>query len=451
MKSLFLRMFLWFCGGTMLVALGAVAVYRLSTPERAPFAWPRIGRGAIVSAGRVAADAYERGGTPELAHYLESLARDTGIRAMLLNAAGQILAGDGIDTNDLGDLMPRPGRQLTFRVDENLAALQLTGRGGASYTFAAILPPRERLRYWWWTGVGAFILTGALLCYLLARQSTAPVIHIRDLTSRFAGGDLTARITMPGVLKRRDEIGGLAGDFNLMAARIESLMKAQRRLIADVSHELRSPITRLRLAVGLLRRNLDTASRQSLTRMELEIERLDALIAQLLTLSRMESLDQLPPTESFDLRVLVREIACDADFEAGGLDRSVSVLECEYCSIRGARDLIRSAVENVVRNALKYTEPKTEVLIRLLNTNDRGTAAIIVEDQGPGVPTEALGHMFEPFYRVDEARDRRSGGAGLGLAIAKQIVTVHGGTIRAANREAGGLEVSILLPAEKLA
>ena len=447
MKSLFLRMFLWFCGGTLLVALGVVAVYRLSNPDRAPFAWPRIGRGAIVAAGRVAVDAYELGGVPELARYLDSLQRDTGLRAALLDAAGKQLAGEGIDTNALGDLTPEPGRRLKIRVADALAGFRLKGRNGASYTFAAILPLRERLRLWWWTTVGAFILTGGIFCYLLARHTTAPVVQIRAFTSRFAGGDLAARITLPAVLKRRDEIGGLAGDFNLMAARIENLMKAQRRLIADVSHELRSPITRLGLAVGLLRRSLEPASRPSLVRMEREIQRLDALIAQLLTLSRMESLDQPPPMESFDLRTLVHEIACDADFEANSMDRSVRLIQCEYCSVRGARDLIRSAVENVVRNALKYTDPKTGVSIRLLHPPDGHSVAIVVEDCGPGVPNEALDHMFEPFYRVDEARDRRSGGAGLGLAIAKQIVTLHHGTVRAANRDAGGLEVWITLPA----
>ncbi len=248
------------------------------------------------------------------------------------------------------------------------------------------------------------------------------------------------------MLQRHDEIGGLARDFNQMASRIETLMKAQKRLIADVSHELRSPITRLSLAIGLMKRRGECDSRVSMSRMEREVERLDALIAQLLTLSRLECLGQPPPMEPIELNSLVQEIAMDADFEATNMDRGVRLLECAACSVRGVRDLVHSAVENVVRNALRYTDPNTQVDIRLLRANGNETATIVVEDHGPGVPAHALDHMFEPFYRVDDARDRRSGGAGLGLAITQQIVMLHGGSVQAANREAGGLEMRITLP-----
>jgi two-component system sensor histidine kinase CpxA len=231
-----------------------------------------------------------------------------------------------------------------------------------------------------------------------------------------------------------------------MASRIETLLQAQRRLIADVSHELRSPITRLSLALGLMRRHRDGDPRTSLARMEREVERLNTLIGQLLTLSRLESLDQPPPMESMDLEALVQEVAADADFEATHMHRSVRLVESHPCSMRGARDLLRSAIENVVRNALKYTPPDGQVLIRLLSGPANGAAHIVVEDHGPGIPADALQHVFEPFYRVDEARDRRSGGVGLGLAIARQIVTLHGGSIGAINREAGGLEMRITLP-----
>jgi two-component system sensor histidine kinase CpxA len=180
--------------------------------------------------------------------------------------------------------------------------------------------------------------------------------------------------------------------------------------------------------------------------MEREVERLNALITQLLTLSRLEALDQPPPMESIDLIALVREVAADADFEATSVNRGVRLEASEPCEVKGARDLLRSAIENVVRNALRYTVPESEVLIRLARTAGGQTVTLIVEDHGPGVPPEALEHMFEPFYRVDEARDRRSGGTGLGLAIAHHIVTVHGGSVSAANRSGEGLEMRISLP-----
>jgi two-component system sensor histidine kinase CpxA len=180
--------------------------------------------------------------------------------------------------------------------------------------------------------------------------------------------------------------------------------------------------------------------------MEREVERLDTLIAQLLTLSRLESLTQPPHMETLDLSALLKEVSADADFEAASMDRSLRILECVECRMFGARDLIRSALENVVRNALKYSYPNTGVIVRLIRDDGYGTAMIIVQDEGPGVPAETLSHIFEPFYRVDEARDRQSGGTGLGLAITHRIILLHGGSVSAANRETGGLEVRITLP-----
>jgi two-component system sensor histidine kinase CpxA len=437
-------MFLWFCAAHAILTCAIVIGYLLSNPDQLPFTWPRVGRGAIVSSGRIAVETYERGGQPELARYLGTLAQDTGLKGHLFDALNREVSGSEAGMGNPGDLTAYPEGQLTLRVRERLAVIRLRGGSGRSYVFVTTVPPRDGSGFWSRTFLVSLAVTGALLCYLLARYVTAPVVHLREWTSRFSRGDLTARITLPGVLKRKDEIGGLACDFNRMASRIETLMKAQQRLIADVSHELRSPITRLSLALGLVRREKQGGQQMSLARMEREVERLNALISQLLTLSRLESMDHPPPMETFDLSALIKEIASDADFEAVSLNRGVQLAGCDACSISGARDLIRSAVENVVRNAVKYTSPNTEVLIRLVHSGD--TATIVVEDHGPGAPAEALEHIFEPFYRVEEARDRRSGGAGLGLAITHQIVTLHGGSVRAANREAGGLELRITLP-----
>jgi two-component system sensor histidine kinase CpxA len=295
--------------------------------------------------------------------------------------------------------------------------------------------------------LGTFILVGCLLCYALARHVSTPVVHLRAVASRFSQGELGARISADSVLRRKDEIGGLARDFNRMASRIETLLKAQQRLMADVSHELRSPITRLHLALELIRRPAGDPG-ASLARMEREVERLNALIGQLLTLSRLECLDQPPPMEKFGLSALVQEIAEDADFEATSLDRGVRLVECAACSMVGARDLVRSAIENVVRNAVRYTQPGTSVLIRLTRIRENRTTTVVVEDQGPGIPERALAHVFEPFYRVDEARERHTGGAGLGLAITQQVVKVHGGEVAAANRVEGGLELRLTFPME---
>jgi two-component system sensor histidine kinase CpxA len=444
-KSLFLKMFLGFCAANALL-LGAILLgYEIANPDQLPFSWPGVGKGAVVSAARTAIETYERGGPAQLAQYLETLERDTGLQADLFDSSRHNLAGLSHGSSPPDDAEEYRDGQLVIRRRGRSAIVKLSGRGDRSYSFVAIVPRREPSGFWSRTFVVLLILTGAVLCYMLARYITAPVAHLRAATARLSKGDLGVRISLASVLRRKDEIGGLAIDFNRMAERIETLMKAQQRLIADVSHELRSPITRLSLAVGLVRRNKEAGLSVPLARMEREVERLNSLIGQLLTLSRLESADKSPPMEILDLGALVREISADADFEAASTNRGVQLVECAACSILGARDLIRSAVENVVRNALKYTDPNTEVLVKLLRVN-QGNVDIIVQDHGPGVPAQALVHIFEPFYRVDDARDRGSGGAGLGLAITHQIVRLHGGSVQAMNKEAGGLELRVTLP-----
>lgn len=446
MKTLFLRMFLWFCAANAILIAALVIGYGVSNPDQLPFTWPRVGKGAVVSAAHVAAQAYEQGGQKELARYLKSLAQDTGLEGTLFDSSGRDLSGDRPDITIPPEVWSRPTGELLLHATKRLAAIRITTDIARSYTFVARVPRREPTGFWSRMFIAAFIVTGAVLCYLLARNITMPVVQLRTLAARFSGGDFSARMTLQNVLGRKDEIGGLARDFNLMASRIELLLNAQHRLIADVSHELRSPITRLRLALGLARRRKEMDSGTSLARMEREVERLDILISQLLTLSRLESLSQPPHMETLDLSTLVKEVSADADFEAASMDRNVQLLECVECRISGASDLIRSAVENVVRNALKYSYPNTAVIIRLLHEERHETAVILVQDEGPGVPTEMLSHIFEPFYRVDEARDRQSGGTGLGLAITYRIIHLHGGSITAVNRETGGLEVRMILP-----
>jgi signal transduction histidine kinase len=443
MKSLFLQMFLWFCAANAILIAAVLIGYETTNPDQLPFSWPHVGKGAVVSAARTAIDAYERGGSVQLAQYLGMLEQDTGLEADLFDASNHSLGGRSLGPGAPTNQSTYRGGELAIRIRGRSAAVRLSGRGNRSYFFVAIIPRREPSGFWSRAFLALLILTGALLCYLQARYITTPLVHLRATTSKFSHGYLGARIALPSVLRRKDEIGGLAIDFNQMAERIETLMKAQQRLIADVSHELRSPITRLSLALGLVRRNKETGMGAPLARMEREVERLNTLIAQLLTLSRLESVDRPTPTEILDLSALVREVSADADFEAASTNRGVQLVEC---SLLGARDLIRSAVENVVRNAVKYTGTNTEVLVRLLRVNN-GNAEISVQDHGPGAPAQALAHIFEPFYRVDDVRDRGSRGAGLGLAITQQIVRLHGGSVHAMNREAGGLEFRITLPA----
>jgi two-component system sensor histidine kinase CpxA len=455
MKSLFLRIFLWFSASTLLLILVGATALVVNSPGAFSTGWQQLGRGAIRSVGHTAAQLYEEGGTAELENYVRGLTQDTGMLVALVDSTGRALGGSQFTPEPAVEakLTASPEEGVVVMPLYRVAGIRLRGPSGMRYEFVMTIParPGERGRVF----VIAFLLMGGVLCFLLARHLTSPMIQLRALTSRFSQGDLTARIASPELLQRRDEIGGLARDFNQMAGRIENLLKAQHRLLADVSHELRSPLTRLSLALGLMKRRVSFTGQVPLrvnsdpphvARMEREVERLNHLIGQLLTLSRLENLDHSPQMEPIDLSALVQEIAVDADFEAASMDRSVRLAECAACTMRGARDLMRSAVENVVRNALKYTRPGTQVRVRLARANGSGMATIVVEDEGPGVPAKDLAHVFEPFYRVDEARDRQSGGAGLGLAITHQVVSLHGGSVSAANREGGGLELRLTLP-----
>lgn len=311
---------------------------------------------------------------------------------------------------------------------------------------AARMPPRpvdllEPGALWWRLGLMA-LLVGAL-CLWLAHGLAAPLGALRGTVRRLAGGDLTARAG-PSLTRRRDEVGELAREFDAMAGRLEALVAAQRRLVRDVSHELRSPLARLAVALELARQKGGAPVAEALGRIEREAARLEELIAQLLTLSRLEATDAPPSREPVAMDQLLRQVAEDAAFEAAS--RSVQVMvEGAPAVVMGDAELLRRAVDNVVRNAIAFTPSGSRVDVRL--TAEDGEVVVRVRDAGEGVPEPMLGAIFEPFVRVESARERRGGGAGLGLAIAAQAVRLHGGRIAAANFPGGGLEVTLRLPA----
>jgi two-component system sensor histidine kinase CpxA len=233
-----------------------------------------------------------------------------------------------------------------------------------------------------------------------------------------------------------------------MAVQIESLMCAQKRLISDVSHEFRSPLTRMYLAAELIRKVNHPAVKTAIARIEQEIERLNGMISNLLTLSKIDACESLADNKTIDVAGLLRTIVDDADFEAHDHNCRVILSGSEDCSTIGNPDLLRSAVENVVRNAIRYTAQQTEVEVRLTceTYGAASEATISVRDHGPGVPESSLDELFRPFFRLDESRERSTGGVGLGLAIAQRAVKLHGGEIRAQNCAGRGLEVIITFP-----
>jgi two-component system sensor histidine kinase CpxA len=315
-------------------------------------------------------------------------------------------------------------------------------------------------------GITIAVISSGLMCYLLAWSMTSPVTRLRKAAQSLAAGDLSARTGAP-MGGRRDEMSELMRDFDRMAERIEVLVDSQSRLLKDVSHELRSPLARLSVALGLARQRAASEVdpevapelESSLNRIELEADRLNQLIQRLLTISRLESgTDGIRKTR-LSLRELVEQVARDAEYENPG--RACLVTSpvdppadpADEFLVEADPDLLRSAVENVVRNATRYTAEGTTVEVRLERQQSANGEEVVVRvlDSGPGVPDEALQKIFEPFYRLDDARNRQTGGAGLGLSIADRAIRLHGGQLRASNRKEGGLQVEIRIPAGRSA
>ncbi len=296
------------------------------------------------------------------------------------------------------------------------------------------LPPSP-----WWpivVGLVASVLFSALLAWYLSK----PIRSLRWALGAVAEGQLDARVR-PLLGSRRDDVADLAEDFDRMARQVQALIGSQRRLLHDVSHELRSPLARLQAAIGLVRQDparLDA----TLGRIEREAVRLDELVGQLLTLARLDSGRSDAPRESVDLIDLAAAIADDARFEARALGREVNFEGPGEAETMVWGELIQRAFENVIRNAVKYTADGSCVEVRALREGD--VFVLRVGDRGPGVPAAELGLMFEPFYRAGNVGG--ADGFGLGLAIARRAVLVHGGTIVAVNRDGGGLMVEIRLP-----
>jgi two-component system sensor histidine kinase CpxA len=252
-------------------------------------------------------------------------------------------------------------------------------------------------------------LIGSFFCYLLARYLANPIVKLRGVTQELSNGNLSARVD-DQLLKRRDEIGYLGEDFNQMATHIESLVDAQRRLLTDISHELRSPLARQSVALALARRRGNAEVIPALERIDREAKRMNQMIGQLLDLSRVENGTDALETTRIDLTQLVKEISEDADYEARENDRAVQLIASEQCVTNGVVELLASAIENVVRNGVRHTAPATTVDIALKRVERNGSSAalISVRDHGRGVSEKALADIFRPFYRVEEALHKKS-------------------------------------------
>lgn len=288
-------------------------------------------------------------------------------------------------------------------------------------------------------------LISALVSFFLARSLTAPLEALRTATRRIASGDLDARVaeTTP---QRRDEFGQLGADFNQMAARLQTMQQASRRLLRDVSHELRSPLARLSVALEIARKKGSETIKPELDRIALEGDRLESLVNDVLGLLRESSENSPKQDETFDLSALLTELVEVVNYEVTAGNPGVQWQPAEAVPFHGDRELIWRTMENLLRNALRHTDAQRGVVLGLKAEDANRQILISVRDFGTGVPEAEVEKIFEPFYRVQESRDRHSGGHGIGLAIAAAAVGRHGGVIKAENVAGGGLCVKVCLP-----
>ena len=458
MHSLFLRIFTLFWVAMALIVGGSIAI-TLTIAAR-EYEAPELQRRPPVAIQ--ASDVLERGGTGALKNWLNANKYSIADRDLF------IIGPDGADI--LGRRLPESAvRRLEyFNRDEfvnrngNLrpgrAAPQILGADGGVFTvllvprrpsiFGALSLPEISLAI-----ICMALVVTALTSWWLAQHLSAPIRRIQEGARALASENLglranAGRRVSAGLEGRRDELAVLARDFDAMVDQLRANRGATTQLLRDISHELRSPLARMRVALGLARQPPADLARQ-LDRMEREIERLDSLISQVLKLARLHGTDAPFARESFDLDELIEEVVRDANFEGAVKNCSVRLEGAAKTCVNGNRDLVRSAIDNVLRNAVRYSPQGVPVDVSV--THPQNGLAILIRDGVPGVPDKDLERIFEPFYRVAESRDRDTGGEGIGLAITAQVMKAHGGSAKAVNCQGGGFEVRLNLPQAALA
>jgi two-component system sensor histidine kinase CpxA len=431
LNTVFTKTLLWFFGTVVLTitALIVATAVNFSSGERRHGPLSTMVR-LELSESRYA---YETGGVAKLRETLERFERVTETEGVLTDAQGRDLA-TGEDRSDLVQMV-----RERSRVPFILRSRTVIGRRSqdGNYYFFVLLKGGNVVTWFLQPEVHLTILSVlSLLCYGFARYLTNPVRELQQAVDRFGRGDFSVRARV----NRGDEIGQLARTFNEMADRMQTLMAAERRLLLDISHELRSPLARLSVAVELARMGEDVESH--LNRIQKEADRLNALVGELLQVTRAEGDSSRLRSQRVPLDEIVADVVEDGRLEAEARGCGIA-LDAQPISIAGDPELLRRAIENIVRNGIRYTPAGKDLEVHVAKRN--GKVSIEVRDYGPGVPPESLNHIFDAFYRVESDRDRASGGVGLGLAIARRAIELHHGTVTARNADPG-LIVEVDLP-----
>ena len=433
MNSLFAKILLWFWATLAITMIGSALISALTVNRD----FPRQAPGARMVEFQLdqARWAYEKSGRAGLEKFLNTVNHIYDAQGILTDEKGR----DLLTGQDRSDLLRRARRRRSgnplFRTGNDMVA---RAADDGRYWFFLIVPG-VHIGPWFFQPEHVFVLIAEiLLCYWFAFHLTRPVRRLQKAVERFGRGDLSSRVNS----KRLDELGQLARTFDRMAARTETLLTAERRLLLDISHELRSPLARLGVAVELARSGDDVET--NLNRIQKESDRLNSLVGQLLQVTRAEGDPSQLRFEPVHMDEMVQQLVDDSTIEATARGCELKFEPRQPAIVQGDPELLRRAIENVLRNAIRYAPRQTAVEVSLARNN--GKVLIDVRDHGPGVPDEALHRLFDPFYRAEPDRARSSGGIGLGLSIARRAIELHKGAIRARNAQPG-LEVEMELPA----
>jgi two-component system, OmpR family, sensor histidine kinase CpxA len=450
MRGLFFKVFIIFWIAQSLIFVISTTLILRHRFERPDTIFDAL-HSSLRNEARDSADAFELGGCNALREY--GITHEQSIA--LTDTTGRDLCTGANEQRPLADkelLKEITGRQVG---QQYIWFVPVTSASGKQYVFL-LSRPHTLVNVHWYQDLLHFafpqlpvaIVVGGVTTFALVLLVTRPVVRLRKAARELAQGNLNTRVIEPTSRLRifeGDEIQALVHDFNHMAERLESLVAAQQLLLRDVSHELRSPLARLSVALELAREDASPAMAMHLERIERETEKLNQLIGQLLTLSSLEAIENVKNFVPVSLNQMIEKMLPDAKYEARQRESSVIVSASDECIILGNQELLHRAIENVVRNAIRYTNAGTEVEIKLASVAEQGKSSVVLEinDHGPGIPENEINAIFRPFYRVDRARSQQTGGFGVGLAIAERAVKLHSGELRAFNRPEGGATIQM--------
>ncbi|CEK10894.1 two-component system sensor histidine kinase CpxA [Legionella hackeliae] len=450
MRSLYWKIFLSFWLATILIIITTAWVTSEIAQKSSIPARERVFMDSYANA---AVATFESGQHSALKKWLNQIGMSRKMTLYLLSSTGEIIANQPppeVVKQISSNLVDEELDDGLLKFGDIIVSHEILSTSGRAYRLVAVSEkPLAHFVEIPWAGLTirlliAIIISG-LICYLLSIYLTQPLRSLRMAAKSIATGQLSTRV---GRIKGhyRDEIAELSGEFDRMAEQLEAIMNSKERLLQDISHELRSPLARLQIAIELGRKKAGTLADVEFARMEVECLRLNTLIGEILEFARLDKSFTPLSRTVIDLPRLLKQIIADANFELRDSRAGVFLQTIHDCQLFLDERLIHRAIENIIRNALRYSAPNPKVDVSLHSDETNSEIYIDIADNGPGVPEEQLEKIFSPFYRVDTSREKKTGGYGLGLSIAQQAVKLHHGNICARNRKEGGLLVRITLP-----